>query len=327
MSKTKSKRMFILARAKLNLTLDILGRRPDGYHELESVVQSIDLYDGVAVGSTAARPIMHDGAEIGVTLDCEHPLVPRGHENLVVRAAIAMARYTRVGASVWIDMKKQIPVAAGLGGGSADAAAVLLGLNEMWGLGLSGAELARIGETVGADVPFCITGGSGVIRGKGERVEPLPALENVWFVVVVPPCTISTAEAYAAFDKMGSTGAGAGAVKGYSHGVARATPAMIEAVAAGDLKRIAAGLANDLEEVATSMVPAIAEAKRALLEAGALGAGMSGSGPAVFGVAENEKAARQIRRALREKYDTTFVCCSTARGLERVELRQRIRYD
>lgn len=324
MAKAKSKRVFVLARAKLNLALDILGRRPDGYHELESVVQSIDLYDGVAVGSTAARPIMRDGAEIGVTLDCEHPLVPRGHENLAVRAAITLARHTRVAASVWIDMKKQTPVAAGLGGGSADAAAVLLGLNEMWGLGLSDAELAAIGATVGADVPFCITGGSAVIRGKGERVEPLPALENVWFVVVVPPGTIRTAEAYAAFDEMDGTGAGA--AKERSQGVVHAARTMIEAVAARALERIAAGLANDLEEAATSMVPAIAEAKRALLEAGALGAGMSGSGPAVFGVAEDEEAARRIRRALRETYDTTFVCCSTASGLERVEIRQRMRH-
>lgn len=322
MARTEGKRLLIVARAKLNLTLDILGRRPDGYHELESVVQSIDLYDGIALGSTPAHPVSGRGRELGVTLACQDPLVPLGHENLAFKAALALSRFAGVGAAVWVDIKKRIPVGAGLGGGSADAAAVLLGLNELWGLGLDEAELAKIGETVGADVPFCLTGGTGVIRGKGEQVEKLPALENLWFVVVVPEDRISTAEAYAAYDQL----AGEGADGGRSD-AGRATPAMLEAVAARDVRRIAAGLANDLGRAAATMVPEVEKAKQALLDAGALGVGMSGSGPAVFGIAEDEKAARQIRRVVREEYDTTFVCCSAPTGLERIPVRQWRRYN
>ncbi len=323
MAKTKGKRLLVLARAKLNLTLDVLGRRGDGYHELESVVHSVDLYDSVAIGSTTAYPLAREGSEIGVTLVCEHPLVPRGHDNLAVRAAVAFARDTQVGASIWIEIKKQIPVAAGLGGGSADAAAVLLGLNELWGIGLGQDDLSRIGASVGADVPFLITGGSAVIRGIGERVEPLPALEDLWFVMVVPPRTISTAEAYEAFDRSG----GANEVEGDRGESVRASPAMIDAVKSRDLRRIAAGLSNDLECVATGLVPAIAEAEHALLEAGALGVGMSGSGPAVFGLAEDEAAARRIRRAVRGKHGLTFACRSAVQGPDLMDLKRWRTFD
>ncbi|MGE5593337.1 MAG: 4-(cytidine 5'-diphospho)-2-C-methyl-D-erythritol kinase [Betaproteobacteria bacterium] len=329
MAKADDKRLLIVARAKLNLTLDIVGQRPDGYHELESVVQSIDLYDGVALGSTPVHPVSGRGRELGVTLACDDPLVPLGHENLAFKAALALSRFAGVGAAVWVDIRKTIPVGAGLGGGSADAAAVLLGLNELWGLGLDEAELARIGATVGADVPFCLTGGTGVIRGKGELVEKLPALENVWFVVVVPGQRINTAEAYAAYDQLAADEAagGRGGTPGGDDNVARATPAMLEAVSARDVRRIAAGLANDLGRAAANMVPEIERVKQALLGAGALGVGMSGSGPAVFGIAEDEKTARQMRRRVRETYDTTFVCCSAASGLERVPVRRWKRYN
>ncbi len=310
--------MLVLARAKLNLTLDVIGRRPDGYHEIESVVQSIDVCDDVAVGSTAARPVMHDGSEIGVVLNCENALVPPGQENLAVRAAMTLARSCGVSASIWIDLKKKIPVAAGLGGGSADAAAVLAALNEMWGLGMDAPALAQIGASIGSDVPFCVTGGTAVIRGRGERVEPLPSLEGLWFVVVVPSTRVSSAEAYAAFDEESRDDAGTSAAR-----ATRATPEMIEAVASHDIARVAALFANDLEPVSSAMVPDMAEAKRALLAAGALGAGMSGSGPAVFGMAPDEQTARQIRRQLRKRFEAAFVCRSTGKGLERVELRSR----
>ncbi|MDI7247055.1 MAG: 4-(cytidine 5'-diphospho)-2-C-methyl-D-erythritol kinase [Bacillota bacterium] len=361
MARTEGRRLLIVARAKLNLTLDILGRRPDGYHELESVVQSIDMYDGVALGSTPARPVSGRGRELGVTLACQDPRVPLGHENLAFKAALALSRFTGLGAAVWVDIRKRIPVGAGLGGGSADAAAVLVGLNELWGLGLDATELARIGETVGADVPFCLTGGTAVIRGKGEQVEALPALQNLWFVVVVPEDRISTAEAYAAYDRLagdepGGNAAGVGkagevdeaseaggavevggavGASGVSEAgetrepgrAGRATPEMLAAIAARDVGRMAAGLANDLERAATGMVPEIQEAKQALLDAGATGVGMSGSGPAVFGIAEDEKAARRMRRIVRETYDTTFVCCSAPGGLERIPVRQSRRYN
>lgn len=338
MARTEGRRLLIVARAKLNLTLDILGRRPDGYHDLESVVQSIDLYDGIALGSTPAYSVSRHGTELGVTLACQNPLVPLGHENLAFQAALTLSRFAGLGASVWVDIKKQIPIGAGLGGGSADAAAVLLGLNELWGLGLDVVELARIGEAIGADVPFCLTGGTGIIRGKGEQVETLPALENLWFVVVVPEDRISTADAYAAYDELDGDepggrpagpgdageagGAGRAGEAGEARRAGRATPGMLAVVAARNAGRIAAGLANDLERAAVSMVPEIQEVKQALLDAGALGVGMSGSGPAVFGIAEDEKAARQMRRIVRERYDTTFVCCSTPRGLERIPVRQ-----
>lgn len=197
--------MILKARAKLNLTLKVLGVRPDGYHDIESVVQSIDLCDRISLKTGSPVPAERGSKETDIKVTCDDTSIPGGRGNLAVDAALALARFAGLKASVEMNIEKGIPVAAGLGGGSADAAAVLIGLNHLWQLGLCPAELMAVGEELGADIPFCIAGGTGIIRGKGERVESLPTPDDLWFIVVTLPEKISTAWAYAKFDELAQT--------------------------------------------------------------------------------------------------------------------------
>lgn len=312
--------MVLQARAKLNLTLKILGRRPDGYHDIESVVQSVDLCDRITLRTCSPVYAGRSGQEIDITVTCNDTSIPTGRGNLAVEAVLALANFVglrasaetdacpRVSvetdacprASVEIDMGKRIPVAAGLGGGSADAAAVLIGLNHLWRLGLGERELMAVGESLGADIPFCVTGGTGVIRGKGERIELLPTPDDLWFVVVTLPERVSTAQAYTTFDQLTET---TGAYDAGSYDLAvdatDVTSGMVRALRAGEVQDIAGRLTNDLEYSAVSIVPQIARAKEALLAAGAVGVGMSGSGPTVFGIADSREKAETICDTLR----------------------------
>lgn len=197
-------------------------------------------------------------------------------------------------------MEKRIPVAAGLGGGSADAAAVLIGLNHLWKLGLGKRELMAVGESLGADIPFCVTGGTGIIRGKGERIELLPTPDDLWFVVVTLSEKVSTAQAYARFDQLTETTGACGAGSyDTAFDVTDVTSYMVRALRAGEAQDIAGRLANDLECSAVSIVPSISYAKEVLLAAGAVGVGMSGSGPTVFGIADSREKAEAICGALK----------------------------
>jgi 4-diphosphocytidyl-2-C-methyl-D-erythritol kinase len=198
--------IVLQARAKLNLTLKILGRRPDGYHDIESVAQSIDLCDRISLGTSPPVCVGRSDEEASIKVACNDMTIPAGRGNLAVDAALALAEFAGLKASVEINMEKRIPVAAGLGGGSADAAAVLTGLNHLWQLGLSTRELMAVGESLGADIPFCVTGGTGIIRGKGERIESLQTPLDLWFVILTLPERISAAQAYERFDQLAETG-------------------------------------------------------------------------------------------------------------------------
>ena len=312
--------MVLQARAKLNLTLKILGRRPDGYHDIESVVQSVDLCDRITLRTCSPVYAGRSGQEIDIKVTCNDTSIPTGRGNLAVEAVLALANFVGLRASaetdacppasvemeadprasVEIDMVNRIPVAAGLGGGSADAAAVLIGLNHLWRLGLGERELMAVGESLGADIPFCVTGGTGVIRGKGERIELLPTPDDLWFVVVTLPERVSTAQAYTTFDQLTET---TGAYDAGSYDLAvdatDVTSGMVRALRAGEVQDIAGRLTNDLEYSAVSIVPQIARAKEALLAAGAVGVGMSGSGPTVFGIADSREKAEAICDTLR----------------------------
>lgn len=260
-----------LSRAKINLTLDVLGKRPDGYHEVEMVMQSIDLYDRLEFSPGTG----------GISLTVEGSGVPPGEDNLVYRAAELIRSYCKVKAGAHIRLIKAIPVAAGLGGGSADAAATLATLNNIWGMGLSLSELMLLGEQLGADIPFCLLGGTALARGKGEKLEQLPPCPQLGLVLVNPPFGVSTASVYRAF----------------SPGTAAKRPdnrAMVKAIGEGKVSAIVENLCNVLEPVTAKMHPEIASIKEKLGEAGALGALMSGSGPTVFGLAENLEAARAV---------------------------------
>lgn len=263
--------MTIKARAKINLTLDVLGKRPDGYHEVEMVMQSIGLYDCLEF-----TPVSE-----GITILVEGGDLPAGEDNLVHRAASCIRTHGGIRNGIEIRLKKSIPVAAGLGGGSADAAATLAGLNTIWGLGLTLRELMLLGEQLGSDVPFCLMEGTALARGRGEKLMRLPPCPFLGLVLVKPSFGVSTAAVYQAC----------------SPGKLKNKPGsgdMVEAIKKRDPGVIAERLYNALEPVTFAMHPEVLVIKEKLLEAGALGALMSGSGPTVFGLTGDLREARGV---------------------------------
>ena len=264
--------MDIEAFCKVNFTLEVLGRRPDGYHALRSVVVPVSLSDTLHVEST-------DGA---VTSDTGYS------DDLCVKAArVLLGDGKGRGASIGVE--KRIPTGGGLGGGSADAAATLAALNEMYSLGLSPAELADAGAKVGSDVPALVlsrTAGAVLMEGRGEFVSPLGAgLPLIHMVLVNPGVFSSTPEVFRACTPRVTNDA-------------KILYNMKTALESGDVERIARSLQNDLEAPAMALHPEIARAKSALSEAGALGATMSGSGSTVFGLVESEEAGRKVASSL-----------------------------
>jgi len=278
--------------AKVNLTLEVLGRRDDGYHDLATCFLRLQLADRVEVRVTPRR-------EPDLALGCRvvgRP-VEGGAGNLAWRAAEALYRYAAPpgpgggGWSVSIRLTKTIPVAAGLAGGSADAAATLLALDRAWDLGLGVAGLEPVARSLGADVPFALWAAAGtraaVGRGRGDRLEPVQPGRTCWVVLVDPGLGLGTARVFAHYPGPVSRPPGAPPPGAATDRVARA-------LAEGDIGQVAAGLCNDLEAVTFSLVPGLAELKAKLLAAGALGAAMSGSGPSLFGLAGSRRHAREV---------------------------------
>ena len=267
----RGRRIELSATAKVNLALEILGRRADGYHEIVTVMQAVELSDRVGLEEI-------DSLDLRIA----HREVPSDASNLALRAALALREAAGVENGARISLDKRIPVAAGLGGGSADAAAVLLGLNRLWRLRWPLARLAEVGATLGMDVPFFLRGGTAFATGRGEKVERVPGMALA-LVLVNPRFASSTAEAY-----------GRLTAAMYSDG-ARAR-AVVAALGSRRAERVAQNLYNGLEATVAPAHPEIEQMKAALLAAGALGALMSGSGPTVFGIARSLDHARQIRR-------------------------------
>jgi 4-diphosphocytidyl-2-C-methyl-D-erythritol kinase len=266
----KSRRLELSAAAKVNLALEILTRRPDGYHEIATVMQTVDLSD---------RLVLEDCDTIEVRTSA--PGVPTDERNLAYRAAVALRDAAGVARGAQMTLEKRIPVAAGLGGGSTDAAAALIGLNRLWGLRWPAADLEKLAVGLGMDVPFFLRGGAALATGRGERLAPL-AGAALGLVLVNPRFAVSTADMY-----------GRVTSSMYSDGKrARTAAAALQTRRAG---RVAASLYNGLEVAAGTAYPQIGQMQAALLAAGALGAAMSGSGPTVFGVARSWEQARQIR--------------------------------
>lgn len=260
------KTLRLEAPAKVNYRLDVLRKRPDGYHDLRMIMQRIDLCDAVDITITD---------EPGIRVTCGRAGVPDGPGNIAWRAADQLLRLSGVAAGVDIAITKRIPVAAGLGGGSSDGASVLMGLNTLLGLGLSDTRLMEVGVTLGADVPFFIFRKPALAEGIGELLTPLDGVPPAWLVVVNPNVHVSTAWVYQNLQLT-------------SGKVDSKLPLLFENVA-----DICAILANDLEAVTVGRFPVIAEIKERLLTAGAAGSLMSGSGPTVFGMFEDEEGARR----------------------------------
>ena len=255
--------MKIPCPAKINLYLDVLGRRSDGYHDIVTVMQAIDLRDEVSIGIRGGG---------GIAMTCDAAGLPVDSRNLCVRAALGMARYAPQGRGVVIRLAKRIPVAAGLGGGSSDAAGVLLGLNRLWGAGLAPGALEEIAAGLGSDVPYFIPGGTARCGGRGEAVSPVRGGPDLAYVLLVPPVAVPTAGVYASLE---------GGGPGRAPGVA----GLLEALARGDPRSVAARLYNRLEDAPGAHRGEVDRLKALLVSRGALGACMSGSGPAVFGLA------------------------------------------
>ena len=266
------------AHAKINACLRVAGRREDGYHELESLVLPIELADDVT--ATAATALDVDVRGASALVDA----LPAAGMNLALLAALALAGDCETSGGAAIAIEKRIPVAAGLGGGSADAAATLHALNELWGCGLDLEVLLGIGERVGSDVPALLVGGPVVMRGRGEQVEPIRAGATWWAVKPFDFPTRSP-DAYRWWDEDG-------AVTGVDPGV------LYAALESGSDETLGACLANDLEGPVSRRHPEVAEAKTAFLEAGALGAVMSGSGPTVVALARHPAHADELAAAV-----------------------------
>ena len=286
----------LIAPAKINLYLEILGSRPDGYHELAMVLQSIDLADRIDLRSLSTDTIR---------VHCDNPQVPADKSNLAYRAAELMAsEFPKALAQyggVEIAIAKRIPVAAGLAGGSANAAAVLVGIDLMWQLGLTQSELEELATQLGSDVPFCIAGGTAIATGRGEKLSTIPALTNLHVVLAkYRNLAVSTVWAYSTYrQQFGSTYiSDTESLQSRSSRV-HSGP-LVSAIAQKDGAKIGQLLHNDLEKVVLPEHPQVLRLREAFQSSGVLGTMMSGSGPTVFALAASESQAQEVKQAVRK---------------------------
>mgnify|MGYP001173889345 FL=1 len=270
-------KIYEKAPAKINLLLDVLYKRPDGYHEVEMVMTMIDLADFLEF-----EELPHD--TIVISSQVGH--IPLDEKNLAFQAAKLLKERYNVKKGVYIHIDKRIPVAAGLAGGSGDAAATLRGLNRLWNLGIPTEELKALAAELGSDVPFCVTGGTAIARGRGERLEPIEPPPPCWVVLAKPPIHVSTQDVYSRLNVNEIV----------EH---PSLSDMRKAIAEGDFRGICGALGNVLEKVTSKLHPEVGRIKESMLRLGAEGALMSGSGPTVFGLTQKETKALKIRNGLR----------------------------
>lgn len=275
------------AYAKLNLSLDILGKREDGYHDLRMVMQSIDLADQVSV-SLLPEP--------GLALTTDLPYLPRGSGNIAAKAADRFFRETGLPVrGLSIDIHKRVPVCAGMAGGSSDGAAVLRVLRRTLSPEMPDGRLEEIGALVGSDVPYCIRGGTVLAQGRGELLMDLPPLPPCWLVVCKPPFSISTPELFSR-------------VRVRRLRCRPDTAGILRALEHGDLEAVARRIYNVFEDVLPRRCTQVFEIKDALLNLGAIAASMTGSGPSVFGLFRDRSPAEAAAAALREQFSSVFLC-------------------
>lgn len=267
------------ALAKINLGLDVLGRRENGYHDVRMIMQSIYLYDNVKLVKEEAP-----GIEVQTNLH----FLPIDDNNIAYKAAKLLSDEFQIQSGVTITLDKHIPVAAGLAGGSSNAAAVLFGMNRMFELGLSQKELMERGVTLGADVPYCIMRGTVLAEGIGEELSVLPNLPKCVVLIAKPPISVSTKVVYEALD----------AKEIVEH---PDIDGIIEGLREQSLKKVAASMGNVLEQVTIEVYPVIEDIKNAMKECGALNSMMSGSGPTVFGIFKDRKSARKAQCMIRDR--------------------------
>lgn len=271
------------AHGKLNLSLDVLGKKGDGYHDLRMVMQSVEFGDDIHIELTP------DGT---FSIDPGQRYLPSDERNLALRAARLFLDGSGLGAAIRVE--KRVPVCAGMGGGSSDAAAVLRALNRLTGAGKTPAQLRAMGERLGSDVPFCVQGGTALAEGRGERLTPLPPLPDCAIVICKPAFSISTPELFGRVDARKSR-------------LRPDTAGMLEALAAGDLTAVARRAYNVFEDVLGRRGGDIASIKSQLVSLGALGSAMTGTGSAVFGLFRDRAQAEAAHAALSEQYRDCFL--------------------
>jgi len=301
--------------SKVNLFLAVRGRRPDGYHELVTILQTVSIYDTIRAeldGAGATHPSTRRFMELCFTQEATDG-VPSDGDNLAVRAARALMAATGVGTAdndgqtdvplTRLHLSKRIPVAAGMAGGSADAAATLVALNRLWEVELEPAELRELAAQLGSDVPFCVSGGTALATGTGTATAQVLTRGTYAWVVGISDTPLSTAEVFRAHDQVGNA--------------SDAEPdAVLQALRTGDAEALGAALHNDLEVAACHLRPELVEQREALLDAGALGAMVSGSGPTVVGLAASPPAAMALADQVRDRFDRVEVALSPAGGPE-----------
>lgn len=295
--------IILKARGKINLTLDVVGKRDNGYHDLRMIMQTINLHDTITITKTKTE---------GIRINNNLAWLPKDDKNITYKAAAKFLEESNIKAGIYIDIFKRIPVAAGLAGGSSDAAAVLVGLNKLFGTHYSKRQLMKMGVEIGADVPFCILRGTVLAEGIGEVLTPLPSLPSMHILLAKPNISVSTASVYKALN----------VAEIEKH---PATDDYVEAIKRQDINYMTTHMGNVLEDVTIKMHPQIEEIKQDMIRMGALGSMMSGSGPTVFGIFpskyEATLAAEYFKNkcGLREVHVTSTFCKAKREGKRRHE--------
>lgn len=275
--------LYVKAPAKINLTLDVLHKRPDGYHEVEMIMTTVDLADRIGLEPRT------DGHIRIISAD---RYVPDDHRNLAYQAAKLLRDTYGIKEGVTITLEKKIPVAAGLAGGSSDAAATLKGLNYLWDLKLTSDQLAVHGAKIGSDVSFCVYGGTALATGRGELIQELPAPPNCWIILAKPSIGVSTADVY-------------GGLK-INEVVHPKTKDMIRAIHEKNYELMCEAMGNALESVTLKLHPEVSMIKEQMMKFGADAVLMSGSGPTVFGIVQHESRVNRIYNGLRGFCDEVY---------------------
>lgn len=276
--------IYETAPAKINLTLDTLYKRDDGYHEVEMIMTTIDINDRLTFENR------EDGE---IVIDVEHNFVPSDHRNLAYKAAKLMQDKYNIKQGVTISLEKSIPISAGLAGGSSDAAATFRGLNALWGINDSLEALSELASEIGSDISFCIYGKTALCQGRGEQLTHLPKPPPAWVVVAKPDIGVSTPEIYGALD--------------LNETIDVPTKACLEALETGDYEMLCQSLGNSLESVTMHLYPEVEKLKNTMQNSGVDAALMSGSGPTVYGFVQKERQAKQVYNALMGCCNDVFI--------------------
>lgn len=279
------KKIVKYAHAKINLSLDILYKREDGYHEIESIMQEISLKDR----------LIFENRDKGIVIESNNPHIPLDLHNLVYKVWEKMNLYTGLDRGLYVNIEKTIPVSAGLAGGSSNAGAAFKAINELWELNLRKEELMKLAKDIGADVPFCILGGTALARGIGEELTSLEAFRDVHILICNPGFEISTQYAYSKLDLQSKR---------------IDTEKLVEYIKKADKLEVARHMENKMEKAIIKKYPIIGDIKEAMIKNGALGSLMSGSGPTVFGIFEDSEGVEFARKKLLQDYPLTYSCKS-----------------